>query len=201
MKGLFRSNYFVTAVLMIIALAVSALIFAQQKKMDDVASCPMMKNMANMSHDDCPMMKNGGPSTDMHHDEMVMKNGEKEMGFSQTATTHHFIITKDGGAIRITTNDANDTVNRDKIRRHLKMIAEQFKKGIFTTPFAIHGQIPPGVPDMDKLKAEITYSYAEFESGAEVQIVSANTDALKAIHEFLKFQITEHKTGDPLTVN
>ena len=202
MKSLFRSNYFVMASLIIAALAVCAIIFAQQKKTDDDASRPMMKNMANMSnmsHDNCPMMKNGGSSTDMNHDEMVLKNGAKEMGFSQTATTHHFIITKDGGAIRITTNDANDTVDREKVRQHLKMIAEQFKSGIFTSPFAIHGQIPPGVPEMDKLKAEITYSYAEIETGAEVRISSLNTAALRAIHDFLKFQITEHKTGDPLT--
>jgi hypothetical protein len=29
-------------------------------------------------------------------------------------------------------------------------------------------------------------------------ISSANAEAVTAIHEFLKFQITEHKTGDPL---
>ena len=201
MKGLIQRNYIVAASLMIALLAVSALIFAQQKKTDDAASCPMMKNMANMSQDDCPMMKNKAASTDMDHDAMVMKNGEKEMGFSQTATTHHFIIMKDGGAIRVVTNDPNDTVNRDKIRSHLKMIADQFKNGIFTTPFAIHGQVPPGVPEMDKLKADITYSYAETETGAEVRIATSNRDALNAIHDFLKFQITEHKTGDPLSVN
>jgi hypothetical protein len=199
MKSLFRSSYLVFALSLIILLAVSALIFAQQKKTDDAASCPMMKNMANMSHDDCPMMKNMNGSNRMNHDEMVMENGEKEMGFSQTATTHHFIIAKDGGAIRVTANEANDITNRDKIREHLKMIAEQFKNGIFTTPFAVHGQVPPGVPKMDKLKAEITYSYAETETGAEVRITTRNADALNAIREFLKFQITEHKTGDSLT--
>ena len=201
MKTLIQRNYIVAASLLIALLAVSALVFAQQKKMDDATSCPMMKNMANMSQDYCPMMKNKSASANMDHDEMVMKNGEKEMGFSQTATTHHFIIMKDGGAIRIVTNDANDSANRDKIRSHLKMIAEQFKIGIFTTPFAIHGQVPPGVPEMDKLKADITYSYAETENGAEVRITTSNADALKAIHDFLKFQITEHKTGDTLTVD
>jgi hypothetical protein len=200
MNGTNRRNYVAAASLTIALLALSALIFAQQKKTDDAASCPMMKSMSNMSQDDCPMMKNKAGSTDMDHDAMVMKNGEKEMGFSQTATTHHFIIMKDGGAIRIVTNDANDTANRDKIRTHLKMIADKFKNGIFTTPFAIHGQVPPGVPEMDKLKADITYSYADTENGAEVRIATSNADALKAIHDFLKFQITEHKTGDPLSV-
>ena len=201
MKSLFRTDHLAIALSLIAVSAVSVFIFAQQKRTDDAASCPMMKSMANMSHDDCPMMKNNGESSGMNHDEMVMKNGEKEMGFSQAATTHHFIIAKDGGSIRITANDANDAVNRDKIREHLKMIAQQFKNGIFTTPFAIHGQVPPGVPEMDKLKAEIIYGYAETESGAEVRIITANAEALKAIHEFLRFQITEHKTGDPSTVD
>jgi len=200
MKSLFRTDHLIIAFSLVAILAVSALVFAQQKKTDDATSCPMMKNMTNTSHDDCPMMKNKSESNGMNHDEMVMKNGEKEMGFSQTATTHHFILAKDGGAIRITTNDANDIVNRDKIREHLKMIAQQFKNGIFTTPFAIHGQVPPGVPEMDKIKAEITYSYAETETGAEVNITTRNGEALNAIHQFLKFQITEHKTGDPTTV-
>ncbi len=158
-----------------------------------------------MSHDDCPMMKKGGPamsdnmknSTHADHDKMVMENGEKAMGFSQIATTHHFLITKDGGAIQVEANDAKDTENRDKIRTHLTEIAKQFQNGIFTTPFAVHGQIPPGVPAMDELKATITYTYEETDTGARVRIVTRDPKALEAIHAFLKFQIEDHKTGDP----
>ena len=133
----------------------------------------------------------------MDHDKMVMANGEKAMGFSQTATTHHFLIMKDGGAIQVEANDAADTANRDKIRTHLKEIAKQFQEGVFTTSFAIHGQVPPGVPAMDKLKSEIMYMYEETEKGARVRIMTKNADALAAIQSFLKFQIDEHKTGDP----
>ena len=122
------------------------------------------------------------------------------MGFSQTATTHHFLIMKDGGAIQVEANDIKDTDNRDKIRKHLAEIAGQFKNGIFTTPFAVHGQVPPGVPEMDKLKTEIQYTYEETEKGARVRITTNNTDALAAIHDFLKFQIAEHQTGDPIDV-
>ena len=104
-------------------------------------------------------------SKHQNHNEMVMENGEKAMGFSQTATTHHFLIMKDGGAIQVEANDANDTINRDKIRMHLTQIAQQFKNGIFTTPFAVHGQVPPGVPEMDRLKDKITYAYEETLTG------------------------------------
>ena len=199
MKGIIRRSYILAGAIIIAGLAATALTYSQQKKSEEV-SCPMMNKAANMSRDDCPMMKKGDASSSaMNRDEMVMKNGEKYMGFSQTATTHHFLIMKDGGAIRIETNDPNDTDNRDKIRSHLQEITKQFSNGIFTTPFAIHGQVPPGVPEMDKLKTEIQYTYEQTERGAQVRIKTTNSQALNAIHDFLKFQITEHKTGDPLT--
>jgi hypothetical protein len=155
-----------------------------------------------MDMKDCPMMKVNGPGNDsaVDHDKMVMQNGEKEMGFSQTATTHHFLIMKDGGAIQVEANDAKDTVNRDRIRVHLAEIAKQFQAGIFTTPFAVHGQVPPGVPAMDKLKDSIVYMYEETGKGARVRIMSKNTEAVAAIRSFLTFQIQEHKTGDPVDV-
>ncbi|MEO5858748.1 MAG: hypothetical protein ABIR33_07350 [Pyrinomonadaceae bacterium] len=131
------------------------------------------------------------------HDKMVKENGEKEMGFSQAVTTHHFLIMKDGGAIQVEANDPKDTVNRDKIRSHLEMIAGQFQEGIFKTPFAVHGTVPPGVPEMDRLKEKIVYKYEKTDCGARVRIITKNADARNAIHSFLKFQIEEHKTGDP----
>ncbi|HEY2846258.1 MAG TPA: hypothetical protein VGI80_00485 [Pyrinomonadaceae bacterium] len=194
-----RNNYFVAAALTVAILAVTALVFAQQKK-PEAMSCAMMDKMANSSRDDCPMMKKDAQASNMsEHDQMVMKNGEKAMGFSQTATTHHFLLMEDGGAIQVTTNDAKDTDNRDKIREHLKMIARQFKDGIFTTPFAVHGQVPAGVPEMDRLKDKIDYTFEEVENGARVRIVTSDAKALAAILDFLRFQITEHKTGDPMS--
>jgi hypothetical protein len=158
------------------------------------------------SNDDCPMMKKSDPAmsdkmaypTSSDHDKMVMKNGEKAMGFSQTATTHHFLMMKDGGAIQVEANDAKDAEDRDKIRMHLAEIAKEFQAGIFTTPFAVHGQVPPGVPAMDELKAKIMYMYEETDNGARVRIMTHDAKALAAIHAFLKFQIEEHKTGDPV---
>jgi hypothetical protein len=135
-----------------------------------------------------------------HHAD-VMENGEKAMGFSQTETTHHFLLMKDGGAIRVEANDAADTANRDKIRTHLAGIAKQFSKGIFTTPFAVHGKMPPGVPVMDELKGDIEYKYEETDNGAQVRISTKNATALAAIHAFLKFQVEEHQTGDPTGID
>jgi hypothetical protein len=64
----------------------------------------------------------------------------------------------------------------------------------------VHAETPPGVEVMRKLKTEITYRYKETDRGAMVQISTKNPDALNAVHEFLRYQIKEHMTGDPLDV-
>ncbi|MEO6390904.1 MAG: hypothetical protein ABIP75_03570 [Pyrinomonadaceae bacterium] len=156
----------------------------------------MTKDMSN-----CPMMKQDGEVASRHdHDAMVMANGEKAMGFSQTATTHHFLLLADGGAIQVEANDPNDILDRDRIRTHLTEIAGQFTEGIFTTPFAIHGRVPEGVPVMDQLKAKIKYRYEQTPNGARVRISTTDQIALAAIHDFIRFQINEHNTGDPLSL-
>jgi len=63
-----------------------------------------------------------------------------------------------------------------------------------------HAEVPPGTLAMTGLKADINYSYQEIEQGARVMITTANSEALSAIHEFLRFQIKDHETGDPLEV-
>ena len=53
---------------------------------------------------------------------------------------------------------------------------------------------------MQELKGEIKYKFEEIDRGAAVRISTTNPKALKAIHECLRFQINEHKTGDSLDV-
>ncbi len=144
-------------------------------------------------------------SSDAHksaHDSMEKMNerGDKVMGFDHTKTTHHFLLKANGGVIQIEANDSADTVSRDQIRRHLPHIARMFSAGNFSAPMLIHEQNPPGADLMQQLKAKIKYEYAETEQGALIRIATDDAEALKAIHEFLRFQITEHMTGDPLVV-
>ncbi|MEP6946426.1 MAG: hypothetical protein ABJA02_10950 [Acidobacteriota bacterium] len=195
MKSVIKSKYFC------LFAAIACVMFTAAVGMSQTT--PQKSDKHEMSMDkcpaDCPMMNKDGAKQDHHAD--VMKNGEKAMGFSQTATTHHFLQLADGGAIQVEANDPKDTANRDAVRGHLAMITKQFGEGIFTTPFAVHGTVPDGVPEMDKLKADIKYTYEETANGARVHISTANPEALAAIHSFIRFQINEHKTGDPLTLD
>lgn len=143
--------------------------------------------------------KHDSQMTQKQMDEMN-RRGDKHMGFDHLKTTHHFLLANDGGAIQVEVNDAKDTDSRDQIRRHLRHIAMMFSEGNFEVPMLTHEKTPPGSEIMQKLKGEISYKYKETDRGALIQISTANSEALQGIHEFLKFQIKEHMTGDPLEV-
>jgi hypothetical protein len=138
--------------------------------------------------------------SNMSHTEGVMQRGDEVMGFDHAKTTHHFRLLPDGGAIEVEANDANDTASRDQIRQHLSHIAEMFAEGNFNAPMLIHGREPDGVPVMKNLKSDIKYQYEQTDKGARVRISTTIPEALKAVHDFLRFQITDHQTGDPTEV-
>ena len=123
--------------------------------------------------------------------------GALAMGFDQDRTSHHFAKSASGGSIEVDVRDAADSASRQQIRTHLKEIAAAFAQGDFTKPFATHAEVPPGVPAMARLKADIRYTYEETPQGGRVRISTANADALKAVHEFLDYQGREHHDGHP----
>jgi hypothetical protein len=141
---------------------------------------------------DCPMMK--------EHTTAVNERGDKAMGFSHEKTTHHFRLLIDGGAIEVTANDTADTLSREQIRGHLGHIAKLFAEGNFAIPMLVHAQKPPGSEVMQKSHGQIQYKYEEMPAGGRVRITTKNLKALRAVHEFLRFQIKDHQTGDLIEV-
>jgi hypothetical protein len=134
-------------------------------------------------------------SHDQHHAD-VNGRGDQVMGFDHEKTTHHFHLMSDGGVIEVEANDQKDIASSGQIREHLNHIAQMFADGDFTAPMLIHAQTPPGVAVMKRLKAEIQYRFEETVRGGQIRITTANLEALAAIHEFLRFQITDHGTSD-----
>jgi hypothetical protein len=141
---------------------------------------------------DCPMKADHAAGVD--------ERGDKGMGFSHSKTTHHFRVRPDGGAIEVTANDANDQISRDQIRGHLAHVATLFGQGNFDIPMFVHAQKPPGADVMGRMKSSIAYQYEEMETGGRVRITTTDPQALKAVHDFLRFQIKEHRTGDQMEV-
>jgi hypothetical protein len=132
---------------------------------------------------------------DDHH-QGVVQRGDHVMGFSHDQATHHFRLYADGGAIEVESNNANDAATRDEIRMHFGHIAKMFAAGDFSAPMLIHSQNPPGAETMKRLREALQYRLENTAHGARLRITTKNADAVAAVHEFLRFQIKDHQTGD-----
>ncbi len=130
------------------------------------------------------------------HQAMVNQHGDHVMGFSHEKTTHHFELHYDGGVIDVRANDVKDTESRDQIRGHFHHIAQMFSDGNFNVPMLVHSAVVPGTETMSRLKEQIHWDLQETPRGARIVISADNKPALDAVHEFLRFQINDHKTGD-----
>ena len=130
------------------------------------------------------------------HHTMVNEHGDKVMGFSHEKTTHHFALSYDGGTIDVRANDVKDTDSREQIRSHFRHIAQMFADGNFSAPMLVHDTNVPGTATMSRLKDQLHWTLAETPRGARLTVVADNKTALDAVHEFLRFQIQDHQTGD-----
>jgi hypothetical protein len=130
-----------------------------------------------------------------HH--AMNQRGEMVMGFDQDKTAHHFYLYPDGGAIDLQVKDATDTKDLDAIRSHLPHIAMMFADGDFNAPMLVHDTANvPGTAVLIEHKAALHYTYAETPTGGRVNVVTSDKAALAALHDFLRYQIAEHHTGD-----
>jgi hypothetical protein len=133
----------------------------------------------------------------MKKDEALRQRGAAAMGFDQDATTHHFRIAPDGGSIEVVVTRATDDANLSAIREHLKEIAAAFAVADFSKPLATHGEVPPGVKTMKQKRGALTFTYEDIANGGRVLIHASDAKAVEAVHQFLRYQIREHRTGDP----
>jgi hypothetical protein len=136
---------------------------------------------------------------DAHH-ARVDEHGDHVMGFDHSKTTHHFRLTRSGGSIEVSANDAADTESRDSIRSHLAHIAWKFTEGDFGAPMLIHDRVPPGVPTLREKKALVRWAYEDTKAGGRIRIQTKDAAVRSAIHDFLRFQIEDHRTGDSTSV-
>jgi hypothetical protein len=163
-----------------------------------LAATPIRSQVAS-THESPPhaahRTRSASPATD--HQAAVDGRHARETGVAHTGSVHHFVLEPHGGVIRLEAADARDVGTRDRIRMHLSRLAAEFADGRFEMPMAIHDQVPPGVETLQRLKAEIRYRYAPTPRGGRVDITTERAEARAAIHAFLRFQIEEHRTGDP----
>jgi hypothetical protein len=134
---------------------------------------------------ECPMHAQHLAEVERRHDIAAV---------SHEVSAHKFVVTRDGGAIELRATDPADQKTVSAIRAHLRGIARDFQKNDFSTPEFVHGRTPAGVAAMIEQKDTISYRFEPIESGARVAIKARNEKAAAAVHEFLRFQIDEHRT-------
>jgi hypothetical protein len=135
------------------------------------------------------------------HTAALNERGTRFMGFDQHATTHHFTLLPDGGRIEVTAKEAGDAASIAQIRDHLRHIAAVFAKGDYNLPALVHDtKAVPGVAAMKTHAAALTFEFVEVDRGGQVRITGSSSEAIAAVHEFLRFQIKDHRTGDPTIV-
>jgi len=149
--------------------------------------------VAAQNMESCPMHRE---HLKEQHQADVEKHGDEAMVFPHDATSHHFRLLSDGGAIEVVVNDGKDTQNVQAIRSHLTHIVTMFSNGDFSLPMFVHSQVPSGVPVMKEKRSTISYSFEESPDGGRVRIKTEDRDALRAIRDFLRFQIEDHHTED-----
>ena len=145
-----------------------------------------------------PIAAQQPPAADPHA--QMNARGEHVMGFDQHKTVHQFRLHGDGGAIDIRVKDHTDRANVAAIRAHLPHIAGMFAGGNFEAPMLIHATDVPGTKAMTAAKDRIRFAYVETPTGGRVDIFTTDSAALKAVHEFLRFQIADHRTGDSTAI-
>ncbi len=124
----------------------------------------------------------------------VQARGGVAMGVNQYTSRHVFEPLPDGGRIALQ-RDAADSDGAAQIRRHMHKIAGRFAAGDFTLPGFVHARVVPGTEIMAAHRAAITYAVDTLPRGAALRIRSADSTAVRAIHEFLAFQRHDHHAG------
>lgn len=123
----------------------------------------------------------------------LQSRGAVQMGVDQYTSTHHFETLPDGGRIELQ-RDAADSADIGQIRRHLQEITAAFERGDFRIPGLVHDQAVPGTAVMAARHDRIRYRFRELPRGGEVRIISSDSEAIAAIHDFLAFQRQDHRT-------
>ena len=116
------------------------------------------------------------------------------MGVDQYTSTHVFQPLPDGGRIALQRDD-EDSAGTAEIRRHIGRIAVRFAAGDFELPGFVHARVVPGTEVMATKRTAISYRVDTLPRGAELRITTADSIAVRAIHEFLAFQRLDHRSG------
>jgi hypothetical protein len=177
-----------SAALLLAALSLAAAPLAAQGR--DTAAAPAPTHAHDGAHDHA-----AAPAPADTAFARLQERGRSAMGVDQYTSRHLFESLSDGGRIELQRVEA-DSAGTATIRAHLQGIARAFRAGDFGTPAFVHLREVPGAAAMAARRAAITYTYRDLPRGGELRMRTDDIKARVAIHEFMAFQRSEHRT-DP----
>jgi hypothetical protein len=124
----------------------------------------------------------------------LQERGKRAMGVDQYTSRHLFDALPDGGRIELL-RSIDDSAGVTRIRSHIRDIARAFAAGDFSTPAFVHMLSVPGTKAMAAKRDVIVYEPRDLPRGAELRIRTKDAEALRAIHEFMRFQRGDHRSG------
>jgi hypothetical protein len=125
----------------------------------------------------------------------VQSRGHVAMGVDQYTSTHRFEPLADGGRITLV-RDSDDPAGVTQIRAHMMEIGAAFRRGDFTVPGFVHDRAVPGTVTMAARQSRISYLADTVPHGGSLRILSTDSVAISAIHQFLAFQRQDHRSPD-----
>ena len=123
----------------------------------------------------------------------MQNRGQVVMGVDQYTSVHKFEDLPDGGRIELQ-RDVDDTAGVRIIREHFREIAESIRNGDFRAPGLVHATDVPGVDVIMANRKDLYVVIRNLPRGGEMRLTTKNPAVVKAIHDFLAFQRTEHRT-------
>jgi hypothetical protein len=106
-----------------------------------------------------------------------------------------FSKTVHGGVLHVVTK-ADNPEQVKLIQDHLKKMAEEFRKGDFSSTMRMHGTDMPGLQQLKSAAADdIRYEYKPLSNGAQIHFSTEYPQYVQALHEWLDAQAKDH--GNP----
>ena len=130
----------------------------------------------------------------------VEQRGAAAMGFDQNKTLHHFVLTANGGRIEVRVRDASDAESRAAIPYASAADCVGFRHRPLRRAVRHARRNAARCSDHASAARHHPYAYRDSPDGGSVTIATTRTTARNAVHAFLRYQIREHSTGDPMTV-
>ncbi|MBL1263356.1 aspartate carbamoyltransferase [Candidatus Methylomicrobium oryzae] len=124
--------------------------------------------------------------------EDVEQRRQELVPYNPAQALETFSKTVHGGVLHVVTKSDNPEQVK-LIQGHLKEMAEEFRKGDFSSTMRMHG---PEMPGLQQLKTaptdDIRYEYKPLTNGAQIHFSTEYPQYVQALHEWLDAQAKDH---------